>query len=1348
MVKKLLPICVLSSVFLTLAIVNGCFAEGWQGSGNYNTATSSGIGGGGGDGKIKSTAWVHFNYIGNKNGQEIWMAPQYLAGQDAGKYGKTPMVSGMCAHTDVGFWTFAAIVKEDGNSFPSINSPAGNYSEIGIDEDKDHNPINTYYYTGVDAGYLRRYAAHNKKDTYINSNNEYMLYRLVNTNGWATYDTLSFDQKKNGAYIQAHNPGGDTASQILYYGKVGDGVGEFDDNSENTYKMYQLDMVADKMQTVYDSYKLYLVNSGEMTQDEVSKLEDAMYDENGEIVYNSVEAIMRGWKKDEKTGKYVDTKEGVYAFCSYENASKTANLDTKSTIKLGNKTSQTSDWDKTSTNSEPFVFRNKNDFSIEILFDYKRSEKDFAINKISNGSAVTLYYEESNGSNMQKLYESQSVDIPAFANGVAEIKGQHKYKYPDEHAKTLLDNLKPNTVYKFCASIKHVETVTVAGSTQTTNGEKNSESVACVTAKYEPITAEVDSHTEGKVEGKYLASGSTGFNSYKSDVDGDKTFSINVRPQPMKITWNNYLGYKNLSKTTTTVKSKYGINSEVLDINEAISAYPNDEPVATGTIDTGVFPGETREEKRSIYHPSKVEASSGNAAAGAVKEHSSVTLKLYADDLRCGLDNDHMYNIGVDHPDDYFWLSMQRGDSNKVTVGSGMASLANLWFNPSDQMRVTQVACFGRQILVDSMDRPNKWTTNPWGINGATLDNHAANTMFRLGGDGHDAIRSTGVFTIASAANYVGSHGGSSLWASEIGGTSSTPTARISKGYKLEATSDAKQISHLGEDLQLTFYNSNEDQSASINAKIPYNYSLKLSFDNSSSATILDDVTSFKPEVANEGRMNAQLCAGRNSTCDEKSIGTATRKTSAATLIFTIDDSFTYEALKNNYDFAAMGNNTTETGIINAVRSRLGNAVSVIDNSYFSYKDSGKKAINANGTWKLNNPATVDSRNYPVGTKICGVVAAYPSDSHNTGDNRDINDENQAEAFNSYGGEFQTKFNISCRTVAKRQTMSVEGNGIATLGPVKSSRVYYGEQKRIFGSWSEYQIIASGSDGPSASSGAVTAYGLDGTGGTTEPFATKAADTASISGNSTYSLLFPQSLGNTKGDPYAPYEAKINWQYSENLISLIKNKYVSSNGSCADITENKNRRALRCFTGDQSLENSQVSIADMDTIVIYSSGKLTITANLSIPDTSRQLIIIAKSIEIASNVNEVNAWLIVDGGEFNTCAEHIIDHPKNPNSYGNMELLQECYNNLQINGPVILKTGKGKPSGPNMIQLPRTFGGGSKPDGDSFVRAPETYVQRAEVFNYDPEIVEWAYNESRKEPQIVTTYTESLTPRL
>lgn len=1313
MTKKSFAVGILSSILLAIMIASSCFADGWAGQHDYGSAGDSG-GGTGDDEGEKTIAWVHFKYLNQTGieGQRIWIVPQFRGYPPMALSAKLPVVDGKCAKTDVGFWTLARIVRpKTGYYF----DPIGSYWEKGLDVDDNEKPLATYYHTKINTSYLRRWADYYHENTYINGAGEYVIYRNKLNTGWAIYDTLSYSSGSNPS-----TPGGATSQQTLYYATNGKTPSQFGNNSANTHAMYQLDKVASSMSEVYKGYRAYM----KYTDQDPSGMTDAQLD-----------ALMRS--------------KNTYAFCSFENiVRKETTLDTKSKIELvGTGTKNESGWDTKTTNSSAYTFKSKKPFQLKFSFDYQRnSPVNFATQAIPNGSSISVY--RINPDQSRTVLSNGVKNIGAFnVNGTA-LSNQHS-----DSISASLDGLQPNKDYKYCALIIHKEKIIITNDTQTTDGSNESE--ACVIVRFKPETVEVDSDTIGVINSLYLASnGSESY--YKSGTDRDEEFGpIKVNAGPMNITWASYLGFRNPSDTSIlTALTEYNINNGSTK-NTTISRYPNSSSgpaisaynVGKEHVDTGVFPGETRKEKRFIYHPSEVEASTGIATNDAITEHSGVTLKLYADDLRCGLDNAHMHNIGVDHPDDYFWLSMQRGDSNKATVGSGMASQANMWFNPLDQMRVTQVACFGSQILMDYWDRPNKWTTNPWEINGATLDNHVANTAFKLGGDGHDAIKNTGVFTNKSAANYVGSHGGSSLWASEIGGASSTPSVRISKGYKLEATSETKQISNLGEDLQLTFYNPGESQSASINAKVPYNYYLDLSFSGSDGSTILDGVTSFKPKVTNEGRDNAQLCAGRESTCSAASIGTNTRTTYAATLIFSVDDSFTYESLKSSFDFAVDGNNTTENGIINTVKSRLGNAINVIDGSYFPYKDSGKKAINTNKYWKLNNPTTVDSRDYPVGTKICGVVAAYPADSHNTGDGRAINDDAQIAAFNSYGGIFKTKFNISCRTVAKRQTMSVEGNGITALGLVKSSRVSYGTQNRIFGSWSEYQIIASGSDGRSASSGAVTAYGLEGTGGPTETFATKDADTASISGNGAYTLLFPQSLGNTKSDPYAPAEAKINWQYSENLISLIKNKYVSSNGSCTDITEN--RRALRCFTGDQSLGNSQVSIADMDTIVIYSSGKLTITENLAIPDTSRQLIIVAKSIEIASDVNEVNAWLIVDGGEFNTCAGHIIDqpnHPENPNSYGNMELLQECYNSLFINGPVILKTGSA--SGHYPVQLPRTFGGGSKPDGDSFVRAPETYVQRAEVFNYDPEIVEWAYNESRKEPQIVTTYTESLTPRL
>ena len=164
----------------------------------------------------------------------------------------------------------------------------------------------------------------------------------------------------------------------------------------------------------------------------------------------------------------------------------------------------------------------------------------------------------------------------------------------------------------------------------------------------------------------------------------------------------------------------------------------------------------------------------------------------------------------------------------------------------------------------------------------------------------------------------------------------------------------------------------------------------------------------------------------------------------------------------------------------------------------------------------------------------------------------------------------------------------------------------------------------------------------------------------------------------------------------------------------------------------------------MDTLVVRSTGTLTINNDSHLDDLSqwgnpKQLIIIAPSILIDGNVTKVNAWLIVDGGELNTCSINGIGATP-----GDENTLDNCNNPLIINGPVIVRSTLN-----TALKMPRTFGGGSKVnEKGEFVKDPETLVQRAEIFNYDPSVVEWAYRESQKNPHLETTYTETLAPRL
>ena len=74
-------------------------------------------------------------------------------------------------------------------------------------------------------------------------------------------------------------------------------------------------------------------------------------------------------------------------------------------------------------------------------------------------------------------------------------------------------------------------------------------------------------------------------------------------------------------------------------------------------------------------------------------------------------------------------------------------------------------------------------------------------------------------------------------------------------------------------------------------------------------------------------------------------------------------------------------------------------------------------------------------------------------------------------------------------------------------------------------------------------------------------------------------------------------------------------------------------------------------------------------------------------------------------------------------------------NPLVING-VVFSNGD--------IALDRVYGGGST---DGMNLDSNTLIQRSEIFNFNPEIVEWGYNYKHKTQPITTTYIEELSTR-
>lgn len=139
-------------------------------------------------------------------------------------------------------------------------------------------------------------------------------------------------------------------------------------------------------------------------------------------------------------------------------------------------------------------------------------------------------------------------------------------------------------------------------------------------------------------------------------------------------------------------------------------------------------------------------------------------------------------------------------------------------------------------------------------------------------------------------------------------------------------------------------------------------------------------------------------------------------------------------------------------------------------------------------------------------------------------------------------------------------------------------------------------------------------------------------------------------------------------------------------------------------------------------IIIRTLGTVTINGDLTMADESyanakeiSQVVIVAKDINVQSNVKRIDAWLIADA--INTCS--------NRPTY--LTSGAPCNEQLAVNGPVDTGT----------LYLNRTYGANA---GDPQVAA--------EVFNLRPSAYMWAYNYINQQDRARTTYVTELAPRL
>lgn len=443
-----------------------------------------------------------------------------------------------------------------------------------------------------------------------------------------------------------------------------------------------------------------------------------------------------------------------------------------------------------------------------------------------------------------------------------------------------------------------------------------------------------------------------------------------------------------------------------------------------------------------------------------------------------------------------------------------------------------------------------------------------------------------------------------------------------------------------------------------------------------------------------------------------------------------------------------------------------------------------------------------------VGYKYCVAVGIFPSDSHD-----DVNgpgSNNSLEMQYTYGkgamdaGSYWNVSGATCRTISKKPSLQVWNGSIYTNGAVNtyvSQKIVNAKlgsdinaPKDLFGSWTDYALIV-GKDINGMVSGATlgfnnSRYDLSGNGG--QP------DSSDID-----KKLNPLTIANqnTFGNSGINASTAVNMnlerlrsRYSEKASNLANNEtntgsqstIVSSKTGLQFVYHNGNLKTSELAIRHSGTAPNQTTYRDRNgnlikglgdgkndnTLVIYIKGNLIIDNNICLGDGCKgtgmqlidyglnrktnsaaklpQVLIFADNISIAENVTRVDAWLIAQDGEINTCAEHT------PNSVVAKDARQRfadgsCDKTLMINGPIyaydlVLPRTAGathgySPSNPSDV-LYRQFGAvGNANDANLGSATP------AEIFNLRADVYLWAYNQAQRYSEAIVTYKRELAPR-
>ena len=437
--------------------------------------------------------------------------------------------------------------------------------------------------------------------------------------------------------------------------------------------------------------------------------------------------------------------------------------------------------------------------------------------------------------------------------------------------------------------------------------------------------------------------------------------------------------------------------------------------------------------------------------------------------------------------------------------------------------------------------------------------------------------------------------------------------------------------------------------------------------------------------------------------------------------------------------------------------------------------DIYSSAIESGGTLLPEVDVPIPENTVHVGDKVCVEVSVYPADSHDDPNATTVlGGGNNGEALKetSNGSNWATA--VSCSTIAKKPTMSVESSNAYSATEFKTAQYARNNGGKMFnfGSWSEYGVFGRVNTGASIFvSGAALGYSRDGYPASRAANAPRANDAASADNkkvstktNSDKCTFMTQTFANAECNPgyskiggvmATQYEQRIKERYSSDAGTFsvaglgVKsfdsvNYYDVSGYNGSDVIvepsgilrfDSKNNLYIASLPNVSNAQFAEKGIERPNRTIVYSAPNknIVIDGNLNYDsgakgaiDDLTQVIIIAKNVYFTNTPTYTNAIIIAES--VNTC-KYATDSKVAVGGKGGTVTIDSniCSQALRFDSPVIVKK----------LILNRTAGADNG----------ENAIRRAEIFNLNMANFLWSFNQMSRLSQATTTYSRELPTR-